>query len=148
MTGTFSSTSGGFSGAITGLSPGSYDSNSPTVGLFTYDNLIYPTGSAPGVNGYPPAGTLDDYGVEFTVAGGYVVNLFERGTAAGFLLDDGISAVVDFRVPVTFSVTFPTVTPPPPTPAPATIMLVAIGFAAIVLLRLSRPWSTRPRSAS
>jgi uncharacterized protein (TIGR03437 family) len=107
ITGTFSSTSAGISGAITGLSPGSYNSNNATVGLFRYDNLYYPTGAAPGVNGNPAGGTLDDYGIEFMVAGGYVVNLFEKGTAAGFLLDDGITAAVDFRVPVTFAVTAP-----------------------------------------
>jgi hypothetical protein len=91
ITGTFSSASGGFSGAITGMSPGSYNSNNPSVGLFRYDNLFYPSGSAPGVNGNAPGGTLDDYGLDFMVAGGYTVNLFEKGTAIGFLLDDGIS---------------------------------------------------------
>jgi uncharacterized protein (TIGR03437 family) len=108
ITGTFSSTSGGFSGTITGLNPGSYNSTNPTVGLFRWDNLFYPSGSAPGVNGNTPGGTLDDYGMEFMVAGGYTVNLFEKGPAVGFLLDDGITSVVDYRLPVTFAVTAPT----------------------------------------
>jgi uncharacterized protein (TIGR03437 family) len=105
MTGSFSTTSGGFSGAITGMSPASYNSNSPTIGTFDrYDNLFYPTGSAPGVNGNPAGGVLDDYGLDFMVAGGYTVNLFERGTTVGFLLDDGLTSNVDHRVPVTFVV--------------------------------------------
>jgi len=114
MTGTFSTTSGGFSGAIIGMSPASYNSNNPTVGAFDrYDNLFYPSGSAPGVNGNPAGGTLDDYGLDFMVAGGYSVNVFERGTVTGFLLDDGLTSNVDHRVPVNFVVAFgptPTVT--------------------------------------
>ena len=131
ITGTFSSTNGGFSGAITGLAPGSYDSNNPTVGLFRYDNLFYPSGSAPGVNGNPSGGTLDDYGMAFMVAGGYTVNLFEKGTITGFLLDDGTTGgVLDYRVPVTFTVTASTVL------MPATLPHVASGegFDTLVLL--------------
>ena len=105
ITGSFSSTSAQFSGAITGLSPASYNSNSPTLGAIDrYDNLFYPSGSAPSVNGYPAGGTLDDYGLDFMVAGGYTVNVFERGPANGFLLDDGITSNIDDRVPVTFVV--------------------------------------------
>ena len=130
ITGTFSSTNGGFSGAITGMSPGSFDSNNPTVGLFRWDNLFYPTGSAPGVNGNPAGGTLDDYGMAFMVAGGYTVNLFEKGVVTGFLLDDGVSAVADYRVPVTFTVTATTAL------MPATLPHVASGegFDTLVLL--------------
>ncbi len=105
ITGSFSSTSAQFSGAITGLSPASYNSNNPTHGeIDTYDNLFYPSGSAPGVNGYPAGGTLDDYGLDFMVAGGYTVNVFERGPANGFLLDDGITSNIDDRLPITFVV--------------------------------------------
>jgi uncharacterized protein (TIGR03437 family) len=105
ITGTFSTTSAQFSGAITGLSPASYNSSSPTHGVIdTYDNLFYPSGSAPGVNGNPPGGTLDDYGLDFMVAGGYTVNVFEKGTAIGFLLDAGITSNIDDHVPITFVV--------------------------------------------
>jgi uncharacterized protein (TIGR03437 family) len=111
ITGSFSTTSGGFSGSIVGLSPASYNSNNPTVGeIDRYDNLYYPSGSAPGVNGNPPGGTLDDYGLDFMVAGGYTVNVFEKGTAIGFLLDDGLISNVDHRVPISFVVA---VIPPP-----------------------------------
>ena len=92
ITGTFSTTSGGFSGAITGLSPASYSTSNPTIGpLARYDNLYYPSGSAPALNGHPAGGTLDDDGLDFMVAGGYTVNVFERGAGSGFLLSDGLS---------------------------------------------------------
>jgi uncharacterized protein (TIGR03437 family) len=105
ITGTFSSTAGQFSGAITGLSPASYNSNSPTHGAIdTYDNLFYPSGSAPGVKGNPAGGTLDDYGLDFMVAGGYTVNVFEKGTATGFLLNGGMTSNIDEHVPITFVV--------------------------------------------
>lgn len=141
ITGTFSTISGGFSGAITGLSPASYSSTNPTTGVFdTYDNLFYPTGSAPGVNSFPAGGTLDDYGLDFTVAGGYSVNVFEQGTTIGFLLDDGLTSNVDHHVPITFTVTpiAPTPTPTPTstpsaTPAPPSLLLclAGLGFAGL-----------------
>lgn len=95
ITGSFATTNaGGFSGAITGLNPGSYDSGNPTVGpISRWDNLFYPAGSAPGLFGYASGGTLDDNGLDFVVAGVYTVNVFSRGN--GFLLSDGIVSYVD-----------------------------------------------------
>jgi len=57
ITGFFSTTNnGGFSGAITGLNPGSYSSTAPTTDALsaTYDNLFYPSGSAPVCAGFTP----------------------------------------------------------------------------------------------
>lgn len=113
ITGTFS-TASGFSGAITGLTQASYSSSNPTVGtLATYDNLYYPTGLAPAVNGHPAGGTLDDWGLDFQVAGGYSVDVFERGGTSGFLLSDGLYVDLDHDVTVNFVLTLP-VTPVPP----------------------------------
>jgi uncharacterized protein (TIGR03437 family) len=104
ITGSFSTTNaGGFSGAISGLSPGSYDSSDPTPGALSFwDNLFYPAGSAPGLFGYPPGGTLDDDGLDFIVDGIYTVNVFSRGN--GSLLSDGIITYVDKDAPVSFVV--------------------------------------------
>ncbi len=104
ITGSFSTTKrGGFSGAIIGPNPGSYDSSKPTTGAISgWDNLFYPSGSAPGLNGYPPGGTLDNYGLDFIVAGGYTVNVFSEGNAV--LLSDGTSFYVDKDAPVSFAV--------------------------------------------
>jgi uncharacterized protein (TIGR03437 family) len=103
ITGTFSTSSGGgFSGPIIGLNPGSYDPNNPTVGqLADYDNLFYPSGLAPALNGHPAGGVLDDYGLDFMLAGGYTVDLFERGGTSGFLLSDGGTTRADHDVTVT-----------------------------------------------
>jgi len=119
ITGTFS-TASGFSGAITGLSQASYSSANPTQGLIAeYDNLYYPTGMAPSLKGYVAGGTLDDNGLDFQVAGGYSVNVFQRGGTSGFLLSDGLYVDYDHDVTVTFVLTLP------PTPIPPAITKVA-----------------------
>ena len=104
VTGSFSTTNaGGFSGAITGLNPGSYDPSNPTIGpISRWDNLFYPAGSAPSLFGYPPGGTLDDNGLDFIVGGVYTVNIFNRGN--GLLLSDGTTSYVDKDSPVSFVV--------------------------------------------
>jgi uncharacterized protein (TIGR03437 family) len=120
ITGTFSTTTGGFSGPIIGLNPGSYSSTNPTVGtLARYDNLFYPTGSAPALNGNPAGGIFDQYGLDFVVSGGYTVDVFERGATSGFLLSDGLYSDFDHDVTVTVTVTLP------PTPVPPAITKVA-----------------------
>jgi hypothetical protein len=148
ITGTFSTISGGFSGAITGLTPASYSSANPTVGAFErYDNLFYPTGSAPGEESSPPGGILDLYGLDFMVAGGYTVNVFEEGTTIGFLLDDGLTSNVDHHVPITFTVT-PIATPTPapipsPTPAPPSLLLCLTGLGCAGLYSVGRKITRR-----
>jgi len=138
ITGTFSTVSGGFSGAITGLSPASYSSTAPTNnGHNRYDNLFYPTGAAPGVNSFPAGGTLDDYGLDFAVAGGYTVNVFEQGTTVGFLLDDGITSDIDDHVAITFVVT-PIPPAPAVTPAPSSLLLCFTGLGCAGLYLAGR----------
>ncbi len=111
ITGTFTTNSGGFSGAITGLNPASYSSSNPTVTAFSeFDNLFYPTGMAPALKGHPAGGMLDDNGLDFMVAGGYTVNVFERGATSGFLLTDGLNSTLDMDVNVNMVITLP-VTP-------------------------------------
>lgn len=115
ITGTFSTTSGGFAGMITGLTPASYSSSNPTVTAFSeFDNLYYPTGMAPALKGHPAGGVLDDDGLNFMVAGGYSVNVFERGATSGFILTDGLNSTLDMDVNVTMVITLP---PPPVLPA-------------------------------
>jgi hypothetical protein len=90
ITGSFSSTYSGlhgpitFSGAITGLEPGSYDYNNPTNSVaYTFDNLFYPFSTAPDDATSPDCGAgasaggeLDSCGITFLVTGGYWVNIY------------------------------------------------------------------------
>ncbi|MGH9396701.1 MAG: hypothetical protein ACRD18_07605 [Terriglobia bacterium] len=106
ITGTFSDTNVGVSGAITGLyQPVSYVSNtlaSPgvafTTGGLSYDDLFYPAGDSPAICydlnpvthqpelTYPfSGGQLDIFGVAFDIAGpgGYVGELWSNGDVGG-----------------------------------------------------------------
>lgn len=115
ITGLFSTThNGGFSGAITGLNPGSYNASNPTSDtLSIWDNLFYATPPAASCSGGGPSpyALLDYCGLDFKVAGGYEVNVFGNpsGTsAAGYLLSDGLSgghSYIDNNAPVSFAVT-------------------------------------------
>ncbi|MGH9469181.1 MAG: PEP-CTERM sorting domain-containing protein [Terriglobia bacterium] len=106
ISGTFSDTNAGVSGAITGLyQPVSYVSNtlaSPgiafTTGGLSYDDLFYPAGDSPAicydlnpVTGLPEltypfsGGQFDIFGVAFDIAGpgGYVAELWSNGDVGG-----------------------------------------------------------------
>lgn len=95
ITGTFSDTNVGISGAITGLyTPISYVTGvsatlaNPvafTSGGLSYDDLLFPTGNSPAdCPGYPfSGGDLDVYGVAFNVSGGYVGEFFSNGILPG-----------------------------------------------------------------
>ena len=138
ITGSFSTTNnGGFSGAITGLNPGSYDASSPTSDTHSvWDNLFYTTSppSCYSLSG-PSTAVLDVCGLDFLVAGGYEVNVFANpyGGAAVYLLSDGkVGAYpyVDDNAPVTFGVT--------PVPEPAAIPFFAVTMLLIGWMPLGR----------
>jgi PEP-CTERM motif len=90
ITGTFADPGAGISGPITGLVAGDYSASNPSqvpaaTGFnWTFDNLLYPAGTAPGVNGAPSGGVLDNWGMLFDVSGGYEVNLWGNGTGGGY----------------------------------------------------------------
>jgi hypothetical protein len=100
ITGTFSDTNVGVSGAITGLhQPVSYVSDTSvgvafTSGGLSYDDLFYPAGDSPAVCfdpvthelTYPfSGGQFDIFGVAFDIAGpgGYVAELWSNGNIPG-----------------------------------------------------------------
>jgi hypothetical protein len=98
ITGTFSDTNAGVSGAITGLyQPVSYESDTSVGIAFTsaglsYDDTYYPAGNSPPLC-YDPVthqltypfsgGVLDDFGVTFDVAGGYIGEFWSNGDIPG-----------------------------------------------------------------
>jgi len=102
ISGTFSDTNVGVSGAITGLyTPVSYVSDTLanpgvafTAGGLSYDDLFYPAGNSPAVcltliNGVPvltypfSGGYFDIFGVAFNVAGGYTGAFWSNGNVGG-----------------------------------------------------------------
>ena len=91
ITGTFTDTNDGISGAITGLyQPVSYTAppaGSPafTTAGFSYDDTFYPGGNSPhNCADYPFfGGEFDVYGVAFNVTGGFVGILWSDGNIPG-----------------------------------------------------------------
>ena len=98
ITGSFSDTNIGVSGAITGLyQPVSYVSDTSAGIAFTsaglsYDDLLYPAGDSPALCfdpvthalTYPfSGGQLDIFGVTFDIAGGYVGEFWSNGDIPG-----------------------------------------------------------------
>src|ERR1039457_3530341 len=96
ITGIFTDSNDGISGAITGLyTPLSYitpltsTSANPvafTTAVLSYDDLFFPAGNSPlDCPGYPfSSGDFDILGVAFNVTGGYVGGIFSNGNFPGY----------------------------------------------------------------
>ena len=148
ISGTFSDSNAGFSGAITGLefappptrTDGSTFFSAPafTDAGFSHDNLLYPDGESPAVCIDAPefsGGVFDIYGVAFDVAGGYTVDLWSQGALGGDMVGDSFNGVKlgnsDPGIPVTGGTT--------PTPEPASLVLLGtglVGFAGSLMRKL------------
>jgi hypothetical protein len=154
ITGTFTDTNVGISGAITGLYlPLSYVTGTTetagnpvaftTAGL-SYDDLFFPTGNSPAdCPGYPfSGGDFDVYGVAFNVAGGYVGEFFSNGALPGS--GGPVYAAADANSSVELDNPNSNGSLPGPqgvvgtfvTPEPGTLFLACIGLAAVATRQL------------
>ncbi|HEY4009997.1 MAG TPA: hypothetical protein VGM11_07580, partial [Acidobacteriaceae bacterium] len=96
ITGTFTDSTNGFSGSISGLEPAGppvtngmntfFSAPAFTSSGFSYDNLFWPGGNSPAVCVDAPVffgGDFDIYGLAFDVTGGYTVDLWSDGALGG-----------------------------------------------------------------
>jgi len=157
ISGTYADSNDGISGTITGLIASTYSSANPSTlnvgpdpyesgyhGVWTYDNLLYPSGSAASVEGNPAGGLLDAAGVLFDVQGGYIANIYGTGTgnpywadestATSYFLDD--YTPYDNGSPVTFSIT--------PTPEPSSLLLLGTGLALLAGMAFRKVKTSAP----
>jgi hypothetical protein len=136
VSGTFTdANAGGFSGAITGLVAGSYDSTSPSFDPYSYDNLFYPNSTTVTCHGYSSTGDLDFCGLLFTVTGGYLVSPYYVGST-GTLLDlgPGNKDIGTYAVDINFS---------DAAPEPSSWLFLASGLLLMGLLRFRKPDGAR-----
>lgn len=169
ISGMFSDTNAGVSGAITGLyTPVSYVSNTLgtpgiafTTGGLSYDDLFYPAGNSPAicfdlVNGVPTltypfsGGQFDIFGIAFDIAGpgGYVGEIWSNGDVGGgpIVYAAGLANATSL---VDDPNSGPEATTPPgefgtftatPTPEPASFVLFGIGLLGIATLGRKNSW--------
>ena len=154
ITGTFTDSNDGISGAITGLyTPLSYitpltETSTIPVGFTTaglsYDDLFFSGGNSPAdCPGYPfSGGDFDILGVAFNVAGGYVGELFSNGDFPGYsgpvyaAADASATAILDTpnasganqQEPVGVVGAFSA-----PAPEPGTLLFLAGGLGALAI---------------
>lgn len=150
ISGTFSDTNVGISGAITGLyQPVSYSAPQPpsytapppafTQDGFSYDDTFYPGGNSPhNCADYPFfGGEFDVYGVAFDVAGGYVGVLWSDGNMPGAgqvyaAADGNATTFLDYPNPGGANPALPVGVPvslaTTATPEPASSFLIGIGL--------------------
>lgn len=160
ISGTFTDTNDGISGAITGLyqpvsyaapQPPSYTAPPPAHANdgFSYDDTFYPAGNSPhNCADYPFfGGKFDVYGVTFDVAGGYVGDLWSDGNIPGAGLiyaagDGNATTILDDPNPTGANPALPVGVPvalvTSAIPEPGSVFLFGIGLLGVVAILARR----------
>jgi hypothetical protein len=155
ISGTFTDLTNSFSGAITGLqfappptfnvsppaAPNTFGAPAFTDAGFSYDNLFWPGADSPAVCTDALAfygGYFDVYGMAFTVAGGYTVDLWSDGSLGGYQLNDSLGGV-PFTPSNMDGLAYAVNVDVAPTPEPASLLLLGSALPGLAAV-LKRRW--------
>jgi hypothetical protein len=156
ISGMFSDSTNGISGAITGLksappptfnlsppaAPNTFSPPATTDAGFSYDDLFWPSADSPAVCTDALAffgGYFDVYGMAFDVAGGYTADLWSNGSLGGYQLNDSLNGV-PFTPNNMDGLAYAVNVSATPTPEPESLLLVGTGLSGMAALWSRKKW--------